>query len=279
LGGVAIAKGGLRVFGNGLAVFYTALFQRLLRLPSSSVLSKLRGDIHNMLNVLSRLKGILKRTRLMTPVVSVYSQTIGRYRSMPHTSKFWEKRYAEGGNSGPGSYGRLAQFKADFINAFIEDNSIKTVIEFGCGDGNQLLQANYQSYIGFDVSQTAIDLCKKRFADDGSKVFYMLQEFAGQRADVTLSLDVIYHLVEEDVFERHMKALFKAAYRFVVIYSSNKDQDPTQSYTYIRHRKFTRWIEENIKGWRLKKHLPNPYPFKDDFQSESFADFYIFYKE
>lgn len=240
---------------------------------------KLRGDAHEMLNVLSRLKGILKRSRLMAPVVRVYSRTIGQYKSMPHTSKFWEKRYAEGDVSGPGSYGRLAQFKASIINGFVEDNNIRTVIEFGCGDGNQLSLAHYQNYIGFDVSQTAVDLCKKRFSIDSSKEFYILKEFDGQKADATLSLDVIYHLVEDDVFERYMETLFTAARRFVVIYSSNEDQDQNQSYTYIRHRKFARWIEQNTDGWQLEKYVPNPYPLKGDVQSGSFADFYLFSKE
>ena len=46
--------------------------------------------------------------------------------------------YASGGSSGPGSYGRLAAGKADFLNRFVEDHQIKTVLEIGCGDGNQL---------------------------------------------------------------------------------------------------------------------------------------------
>jgi hypothetical protein len=32
---------------------------------------------------------------------------------------YWEENYANGGNSGNGSYGVLAQFKGDVINQFI----------------------------------------------------------------------------------------------------------------------------------------------------------------
>jgi len=35
------------------------------------------------------------------------------------SSDYWEKRYLNGGNSGNGSYGRLAHFKAQCINSFI----------------------------------------------------------------------------------------------------------------------------------------------------------------
>ena len=36
------------------------------------------------------------------------------------SNKFWNDRYANGGNSGAGSYNELAKFKADIINNFIE---------------------------------------------------------------------------------------------------------------------------------------------------------------
>lgn len=95
-------------------------------------------------------------------------------------------------------------------------------------------------------------------------------------ADAVLSLDVIYHLVEDDVFQAHMEMLFDAARHFVIIYSSNENQDPALSYTYIRHRNFLRWVEENANGWKLEEHVPNAFPFKGDVRNESFADFYVF---
>ncbi|WP_242447617.1 hypothetical protein [Priestia endophytica] len=66
---------------------------------------------------------------------------------------YWEENYANGGNSGNGSYGVLAQFKGDVINQFINKKQIHTVIEFGCSDGNQLKYMNYPNYLGMDISQ------------------------------------------------------------------------------------------------------------------------------
>ena len=87
---------------------------------------------------------------------------------------YWEERYAGGGNSGVGSYSKFAEFKAEVLNDFIVSNSVGSVIEFGCGDGNQLSLANYPRYLGFDVSATAIDLCHAPFAGDESKSFKLL---------------------------------------------------------------------------------------------------------
>ncbi len=35
------------------------------------------------------------------------------------SSAYWEERYIQGRNSGNGSYGRLAEFKAKIINDFV----------------------------------------------------------------------------------------------------------------------------------------------------------------
>lgn len=55
-----------------------------------------------------------------------------------NSQDYWRKRYEKGGNSGLGSYDHYAVFKADVLNAFFKENHIQSVVEFGCGDGNQL---------------------------------------------------------------------------------------------------------------------------------------------
>ena len=81
------------------------------------------------------------------------------------TRAYWERRYADGQDSGYGSRDQLARFKASFLNAFVARNGIRSVIEFGCGDGTQLSLADYPSYLGLDVSPTAVRLCASRFRD------------------------------------------------------------------------------------------------------------------
>lgn len=106
----------------------------------------------------------------------------------PGSGAYWEERYAEGGNSGVGSYGFLAEFKAEILNAFVAAHGVRTVIEFGCGDGNQLRLARYPVYVGYDVSRTAITHCRKMFKSDDQKSFRLMGEYNGERADLTLSL-------------------------------------------------------------------------------------------
>ena len=86
---------------------------------------------------------------------------------------YWEQRYANDGTAGYGSTGRLADFKAEIINDFVRKRQISSIIEFGCGDGMQLSLADYPTYIGLDVSKTAIHICDNYFSSDKTKSFFL----------------------------------------------------------------------------------------------------------
>jgi hypothetical protein len=191
------------------------------------------------------------------------------------TKSYWEVRYKNGGNSGSGSYEKFAEFKATILNEFIIKNNISKMIELGCGDGNQLGYFSVKEYFGYDVSKTAISICKNRYKSDESKHFAIYgneMEFA----ELVISLDVLYHLVEFYIFEDYMFKLFKHSTKYVIIYSSNDESLNKPLEKHIKHRKFTKWISENIEGFKLISKIPNIYPFDGNFQNSSFADFYIY---
>lgn len=197
----------------------------------------------------------------------------------PGSATYWERRYATDGNSGGGSYGLFAEFKADVLNTFVDTHRVQSVIEFGCGDGNQLSLARYPTYFGLDVSSSAISRCKEIFKSDRHKSFRLTSEYSGETADLALSLDVIYHLVEDNVFEHYMQMLFRASNRYVILYSSDSDDNRDCEGTHVRHRKFTKWVKENLPNWELVQHLPNRYPYRGDALMGSIAEFFIYEKD
>lgn len=192
--------------------------------------------------------------------------------SMRSSGDYWERRYRIGMTSGPGSTGELARFKADFLNGFVREHGVQTVIEFGCGDGTQLALAQYPRYLGIDVSPAAIELCRKRFIGDESKSFRLQQGHSGlgqsEGSDLTLSLDVIYHLLEDDVYATYLADLFGASRHWVVVYSSNRD-DAVRA-RHVRHRPFVDDARRRYPEFELVRKIDNPFP------AESFADFYVF---
>lgn len=217
------------------------------------------------------------------PLMRAFAERLHAYRlqrCFPGSGAYWEKRYREGGNSGAGSYHRLARFKADTINDFVREKHIASVLELGCGDGNQLRLAQYPCYTGVDIAPWAIGHCKDMFQPDPTKEFFLLGEAQGRCAELALSLDVIYHLVEDAVFEAHMAQLLDSATRYAIIYSSNtEDYNYRSQHPHVRHREFSCWIMRHRPQWRLLRHIPNLYPFlAENPQHTSLAEFFIYEK-
>lgn len=237
---------------------------------------------NNLRIFFKRLKICVKETPILgTFAKRFYLILLGRppsTKSFLGSEKYWEERYADGGTSGAGSYGKLARFKAEVVNTFIIRTAINSVIEFGCGDGNQLTYMNFPQYLGFDVSESAILMCRKRFSTDKTKSFRLMNEYNNEEAELTLSMDVIYHLVEDEVFETYITTLFNASTRYVVIYSSNIDDNFKFDVPHVRHRKFTEWVQQNFENWQLIHHKPNKYEYTGDHMTSSFADFFIYEK-
>lgn len=186
------------------------------------------------------------------------------------SSKYWEIRYRAGRTSGKGSYGKFSLFKAEVVNKFVKEHNIDFMIDFGCGDGNQASLFNCSKYIGFDVSETAIEICRKKFKGDSSKSFTnSIDELS--KADLTLSCEVLFHLVELDKFVQYLQYLFGFSNKYVIIYSSNMEVDAPQP-KHVKHRNFTNFILKYFPNWNLTRTILQKYP------KECFSDFYTYEK-
>ena len=201
-----------------------------------------------------------------------------RVRRFPGSRTYWERRYAKGGDSGSRSYAHLAAAKAEFLNEFVERAKVRSVVELGCGDGNQFELFRFPSYTGVDVAEQVIVQNRQRFQNDRVR-FLTTEEWKSlpqeQRiAELALSLDVLYHLVEDDVFEEYMRGLFSTASRHVIIYSSNWDE--VEEVKHVRHRRFSDWIDQHLPSWVLEKEVPNRFKYVRGDPSTSPSSFFVY---
>ena len=164
-----------------------------------------------------------------------------------NSKEYWEERYSQGGNSGTGSYNQAATIKANYINSVIDKYSIKTINDLGHGDGNQisLLKGDFQ-YFGYDVSSTARKRCTYKFENDRR---YTFLDSIGkmQKADLAMSIDVIYHLTEWDVYETHIDRLFKLG-NYVLIYGMNMEK---KGHDHVVARPFDELIQRKYDHFSL----------------------------
>ncbi|KKR21164.1 MAG: hypothetical protein UT48_C0012G0023 [Parcubacteria group bacterium GW2011_GWE2_39_37] len=176
--------------------------------------------------------------------------------------KYWNKRYQEGGNSGKGSYGELFEYKTNYINEFIETNNIKSLIDFGCGDGNQIKSLAPIKYLGFDVAMSSINICRNSYNDDENKSFMLYDpnyfsnnNFIG--SELVISLDVLYHIIDEEDFIKTINDIFSCSNKFVILFTSfdRFTDEPYKAGTHVRHRDTLRYLK-NIDGFEIVKIEP-----------------------
>lgn len=140
---------------------------------------------------------------------------------------YWKKRYKYGGNSGSGSRGASARYKAEFVSRFCADHSISTVVEVGCGDGQNCRVLDVARYVGLDISPDALDLARAACRSKPGWAFALISDprptpvvelaqtaLAGEAAELSLSMDVLYHLNEDETYLNYVEALARRAIQF-----------------------------------------------------------------
>jgi glycosyltransferase involved in cell wall biosynthesis len=194
------------------------------------------------------------------------------------SNRYWENRYRTGGNSGAGSYNVLAQYKGHFLNAFAQSKALSSIAEMGSGDGNQLKYFAFENYTGFDVSKTVIERTQSMYRDKPNYKFVWLGdpsldwELQEDAYDCALSLDVLYHLIDDQIYINYLDQLFSLSRRYVVIYASNFNGPDIRGASHVRHRKFTDDVAARFPQWKLLKLVENPHKFKESTE----ADFAIY---
>lgn len=192
---------------------------------------------------------------------------------------YWNKRYASGGNSGSGSRGQLAMYKADVINDLIVKHKIHTLLDLGCGDGYQGDMYKVQRYLGYDISDAAIDLCKARYFDRVNASFDVYHpNMPLPIAEMAISMDVLFHITDKSRLETYLKDLFGCAEKVVVVYAYDHDNSDNDRFApHYKPVKFTSIIKEQHPDWMLSQHIENKFPVKEFGTAKgSYSDFYIY---
>ena len=188
-----------------------------------------------------------------------------RSRRFPGSAAYWEKRYRLGLGSGGGSRGKLAEFKAEVVNDFIREKRLECA-----------------SYVGLDVSPSAVRLCIERFRDDASKSFFLYDRecFRDARgvfaSDLAISLDVIYHLVEDCAYHDYLRHVFQSAERYVMLYTAAFPKTGLKGH--ICHRDAKDDVAKTFPGWRLAQVVRNRYPSEEYGAQGSPAEFLVYEK-
>ena len=169
---------------------------------------------------------------------------------------FWQKRYAQGGGSGDGSRNKLLIFKHTFINDFIRQQNIHSVLDFGHGDlvvANELKAPDYRGIDIFDHPNPGnLNLTNCRFPN-----------YKGSPADLVLCLDVLYHILQEeqDYMKSSLDSMMAHAKKFFIVYAQDSKNEKFNT-EYRGHLYNSKWLQymETQDEFNLLYKQQNPYP-------------------
>lgn len=151
------------------------------------------------------------------------------------TSAYWRTRYDRGASSGGGSRGAEATMKASLIDRVIDEVRPTSVLDFGCGDGyvSGLVTRSVPIWVAYDPNVEGKDRRP-------SGIF-----------DLVLSLDVLFHLPNEDEYRAYLHALFGYAKRSVFVWSTNHDN--AKGHHHVLDRA---WLADAPKAWSVTWAIP-----------------------
>lgn len=83
------------------------------------------------------MKTTLKKVIVGSPVEKMARKlhALAKGYNFENSESYWENRYKKRGNSGAGSYGRLALFKADILNSYVKEHNVQSVLNMAAGTG------------------------------------------------------------------------------------------------------------------------------------------------
>lgn len=116
----------------------------------------------------------------------------------------WTRNADGSGSSGDGSSLRSTVVYRAFLQQFMKDNAIKSVVDAGCGDWefSQAIDWTGIDYRGFDIVDAVIEADKQKYGRPGVQFFTAnIVEDDLPPADLLISKHVLQHLPNADVLE------------------------------------------------------------------------------
>ena len=109
-----------------------------------------------------------------------------------------------GGGSGAGSSPQIARPYMSFLQAFLNNNPIRSIVDIGCGDWqfSQFINWGDRDYLGIDIVPSVIEANNARFAK--SSISFVCanpldDNFDPPSGDLLLLKDVLQHLSNANV--------------------------------------------------------------------------------
>lgn len=180
------------------------------------------------------------------------------------TATYWDARYLDRRGPGWGSGPGFLEAKAGAVNDLVRDLDATRTLDLGCGDGRVARLLEVPGYLGLDPSREAVRLARRRCPH---LEFRLLRgRHLPDRWDLTLSLDVVQHLVEDRAYLRHLE-LVCSSVRWAIVHAPDRDPNPLSA----PHVCYRRWTWDLPGWWRVARTVRHEAVPSDTFLLERLA--------
>lgn len=132
---------------------------------------------------------------------------------------FWNSQYKKGLGSGAGSRGNLLEYKTNYLNKIFKDYNIKSVFDFGCGDGWQVEHLKLENYYGIDISEQAIKLCRQKIPSHWELKVNNFRDVEIPKVDCCMCIDTLYHIMDDETREKTIENIFNSGASIIILYT------------------------------------------------------------
>lgn len=176
-----------------------------------------------------------------------------------YENKLWASDGISKYYSGFGSHDIICMTKfLSFINNFIEENNVHSILDFGCGDFNIGRNINVDMYYGTDIYDGLINYNISHFEDNTHKFIFNDESYINlPSTDLIIIKEVLQHL-DNDKIKEILDHLINITNRYILIIDTSLTENIENNINYNSY---------NIKELILSKERSyyNLHPDKDPF--------------
>jgi len=131
-------------------------------------------------------------------------------------------------------------------------------LDCGCGIGeflNFLYQNEYKNLYGIDLSEKAITKIKEKYNSENffsGNLTEIDSIFKGQKFDVVMSFDVLFHVIDDDDFEKVVQNMCQLSSKYIILHGMFPKRLPFLSCAHVKTRPYKDYLKI-LKKYKFKE--------------------------
>lgn len=149
---------------------------------------------------------------------------------------FWNLRYAQCPElgSGVGSRGDILKYKKRLIKYLTYDFKNKNIIDVGCGDLELTKEFDFKNYLGLDISEESLKICKDK-RPDWKFENASITDDSVKEADLVMCFDVLIHQSSLSDFKEMISSIVSKSQSRIIIGAYNTQPEFKSDITYFHN--------------------------------------------